>query len=306
MKYPTLFIEKYFSKKEFEKYKDLNLTTKQIASKYAKLFSAKEAFVKALGIGFRFGINLKDIQILSNKLGKPYIEINGATKEYIDKNFVTLSYGTTIITETEEIPVTPVRTGTKIICENMVTTAVSPLDPKTEEYFTWKLVDENGNPIKNTPMQIGFNGVIYTFEKDGIQTDENSVAKLQINLGYAGDYTFAMCFLGDDDYNASFAVAKITVKKQTPQLVVASKTYAATAKTKALTATFKTDKGTVIADKWISFTVNGKVYKAKTNEKGVATVNVSLNKKGTYSFIAKFAGDSTYAAINKTAKLTIK
>ena len=87
MKYPTLFIEKYFSKKEFEKYKDLNLTTKQIASKYAKLFSAKEAFVKALGIGFRFGINLKDIQILSNKLGKPYIEINGATKEYIDKNF---------------------------------------------------------------------------------------------------------------------------------------------------------------------------------------------------------------------------
>ena len=254
-------------------------------------------------------INGQNQNFTTDENGVFTIEYNGnltTELKYIDKNFVTLSYGTTIITETEEIPVTPVRTGTKIICENMVTTAVSPLDPKTEEYFTWKLVDENGNPIKNTPMQIGFNGVIYTFEKDGIQTDENSVAKLQINLGYAGDYTFAMCFLGDDDYNASFAVAKITVKKQTPQLVVASKTYAATAKTKALTATFKTDKGTVIADKWISFTVNGKVYKAKTNEKGVATVNVSLNKKGTYSFIAKFAGDSTYAAINKTAKLTIK
>jgi hypothetical protein len=31
-----------------------------------------------------------------------------------------------------------------------------------------------------------------------------------------------------------------------------------------------------------------------------------LRKKGTYSFTAKFAGNNMYAAITKTAKLTIK
>ena len=85
--HPTLFLDKYFSKEEFEKYKNIDLSQKQLASKYAKFFAAKESFVKALGTGFRFGINLKDILILSDELGKPYIKINGTTLDYISKNF---------------------------------------------------------------------------------------------------------------------------------------------------------------------------------------------------------------------------
>ena len=100
--------------------------------------------------------------------------------------------------------------------------------------------------------------------------------------------------------------AKITVKKQTPSLTVPAKSYGANAKTKTISATFKSASGKVIAGKKITFTVNGKTYTANTNDKGVASVNVSLNKKGTYSFTAKFAGDNTYAAISKTAKLTLK
>lgn len=94
-KHPTLFIDKYFSQIELEKYKNQKLSTQQLASKLAKFFAAKEAFVKALGTGFRFGINLKDIQILSNELGKPYIKIIGTTQNYIEKNiknYNTLKY----------------------------------------------------------------------------------------------------------------------------------------------------------------------------------------------------------------------
>ena len=199
------------------------------------------------------------------------------------------------------------RKATLILYEDMNTTAVSKEDGgKTGEYFIWRLTDADGNPIANTPMEIGFNGVVYTYEKDGIITDGDGYAKLQINLGYKGVYTFAICFLGNDKYNASFVVAKITVGTQKPSLTLPNKSYAASAKTKTLTATFKTAKGNPIADKWITFTLNGKTYKGKTNAQGVASVNVSLNSKGTYSFVAKFAGDSTYTAINKTAKLTIK
>ena len=53
-----------------------------IASCYSKRFAAKEAFVKALGTGFKKNINFKDIEVLKNPYGKPYILIN---KKVINK-----------------------------------------------------------------------------------------------------------------------------------------------------------------------------------------------------------------------------
>ena len=128
---------------------------------------------------------------------------------------------------------------------------------------------------------------------------------MQINLGTVNWYTFAVSFLGDYEYNASFVVAKINVVAQKGTLTVPNKSYKASA-TKTLTATFKSASGKLVKGKKVTFTVNGKTYSATTNAKGLATVKVSLNKKGTYSFTAKFAGDRTYAAITKKAKLTVK
>ena len=198
------------------------------------------------------------------------------------------------------------KNATWIDFENMTTHAV---DLKNEgrvgEWFYFTLRDANGKPIANTPMQIGFNGKVYTYEDDGVCTDENGTARLQINLGYKGDYTFAICFLGDDNYNASFAVAKIHVDVQKPTLTVPAQSYKASAKTKTLTATFTSAHGDKIAKQSIKFTVNGKTYSAKTDDKGVAKVNVSLTKKGTYVVKAQYGGTSTYDAVNKNAVLKI-
>ena len=53
-----------------------------ITNCYSKRFAAKEAFVKALGTGFRKNINFKDIEILNNGYGKPCLSIN---KKIINK-----------------------------------------------------------------------------------------------------------------------------------------------------------------------------------------------------------------------------
>ena len=193
------------------------------------------------------------------------------------------------------------KTASTIVYQNMTTTAVdTTTDGRIGKYFIITLKDSEGKALADKFVQIGFNGQVYDRT-----TDENGQAKLQINLKAAGTYTFAVSFLGDDKYNGSFIVAKITVSKQTGSLTVPAKTYKASASSKTLTATFKAASGKVVANKKITFTVNGKTYTATTNAKGVATVKVSLNKKGTYNFTAKFAGDNTYAAISKTAKLTI-
>ena len=43
---------------------------------FSKRFAAKEAFVKALGTGFKKNINFKDIEVINNLNGKPNIKIN--------------------------------------------------------------------------------------------------------------------------------------------------------------------------------------------------------------------------------------
>ena len=197
---------------------------------------------------------------------------------------------------------TIVKKESRIAYSDMVTTAVDTItDGRAGEYFRIVLKDSEGNALAGKAIQIGFNGQIY----DRI-TDSDGSARIQINLGTVNYYTFAVCFLGDDEYSASFAVAKINVVAQKGTLTVPNKSYKASAKTKTLTATFKSASGKAVKGKKVTFTVNGKTYTATTNAKGVATVKVSLNKKGTYKFTVKFAGDRTYKAISKTGKLTIK
>jgi len=63
---------------------------------YAGKFAAKEAFLKALGLGLR-GVNWKDIEVLNNKLGQPVIKLTGKLKEItfekdIDRYFLTISH----------------------------------------------------------------------------------------------------------------------------------------------------------------------------------------------------------------------
>ena len=52
---------------------------------FSKKFAAKESFSKALGTGFRKGLNFKDVEILNDNLGKPYFRFDNKTKKIISK-----------------------------------------------------------------------------------------------------------------------------------------------------------------------------------------------------------------------------
>ena len=77
------FIERTFTKKEIinsqKKRNRLNF--------FAKRFAAKESFSKSLGTGIRKSLNFKDIEILNDKLGKPYYVINQKINALIFKRF---------------------------------------------------------------------------------------------------------------------------------------------------------------------------------------------------------------------------
>tara|TARA_B100000575_G_C23089114_1_gene627820 strand:- start:3 stop:389 length:387 start_codon:yes stop_codon:yes gene_type:complete len=82
------FISRIFSKNEINISKKFQNKTNY----FAKRFSAKEALVKALGIGFRYNLNFKDIQILNDKLGKPYYSKTKKIDNIIYKRFKIKNY----------------------------------------------------------------------------------------------------------------------------------------------------------------------------------------------------------------------
>ena len=84
----TNFINRIFTKNEISRSKKLNNKTNY----YAKRFAAKEAFVKALGEGFRNNINFNDIDITNDKKGKPIINISRNIKIFLKKKFKLSKY----------------------------------------------------------------------------------------------------------------------------------------------------------------------------------------------------------------------
>ena len=82
------FIEKIFSKKEIF----YSQKTSNKVNFFAKRFAAKEAFSKALGTGFKEGLNFKKIEILNDKMGKPYYYNSNNIKRIIYNRFKLKSY----------------------------------------------------------------------------------------------------------------------------------------------------------------------------------------------------------------------
>jgi holo-[acyl-carrier protein] synthase len=72
-------------------------TKKNKFQHYAARFSAKEAFLKAIGTGWRFGIRFADIDVYHDDFGKPLIRLTGKAEELamrdgISKISVSLSH----------------------------------------------------------------------------------------------------------------------------------------------------------------------------------------------------------------------
>ena len=90
MKSPSAFASKILGDQELKKFAEMKEGRNH--SYLGKQFAAKEAFVKALGTGFKDPVFPKDIQILRNSLGKPEVLLSGGAKSYVDSLGITKSH----------------------------------------------------------------------------------------------------------------------------------------------------------------------------------------------------------------------
>ena len=85
-----LIKNKSFIKRVFTNYEQKSsCSLKNKLNYYSKRFAAKEAFSKALGTGFRNGLNFKDISIINDKFGKTFIKKSNKINNFMKKKFKT-------------------------------------------------------------------------------------------------------------------------------------------------------------------------------------------------------------------------
>lgn len=91
-KWEGRFLHKVFTEGEISYCLEEKISYQSLAARFA----AKEATVKALGIGFQ-GVSWQDIEVTNDDLGKPYLKVFGEVKRIAQEQgitnfFVTLSH----------------------------------------------------------------------------------------------------------------------------------------------------------------------------------------------------------------------
>ena len=184
------------------------------------------------------------------------------------------------------------KVATVIESEDIVVTA------NVAENMEFTLKDSYGNILAGRTVTLTFNG--QTFERT---SDEDGKFTVEISMANQGTYTISASYAGEDNYEASSASYNVVVKPIATKLTVEDVTYGLS-ETKYLTAKL-TVGDEPLANKIVTFSLNGKTYTGRTNSEGVVRIAVSLTAKKTYSVVASYGGDTTYGSAMAIYKLKV-
>ena len=292
--------------------KNITVNVGRIASKFADVVVVANKVTLILSDAFGNPISGANISYAINGISASAVSDANGSFEIISQGgaVIVVEYSGSDIYAPSNITITmtPQRLSTVIVGEDFTQYACDYYVGERGNNFTVQLRDENGRPIADKTVYIGYNGVTLIRT-----TDANGYANVQINLKNSGLYTFVVVFMDDEEYDASMKVFKVTINKKPTSISASAKTFKASAKTKKYTVTLKTIPGSsadgktyLASGKKVSLKINGKTYTAKTNAKGQATFSLKITKRGIFNAVVSYAGDNTYNPSSSKVKITIK
>ena len=171
--------------------------------------------------------------------------------------------------------------------DSSIDVAVDTIDFGEDAVINVKLADDATGEVVIT-----VNGEDYT------AAINNGVATVTVSDLKAGDYTVAVKYAGDNNYNAVVATSSFTVSKvdSIMDVTVDDIVFGEDLTVNAVLPADATGE--------VVITVNGEDYTAAINN-GVATVTVSDLKAGDYTVAVKYAGDNNYNAVDVTKGVNV-
>ena len=171
--------------------------------------------------------------------------------------------------------------------DSSIDVAVDTIDFGEDAVISVKLADDATGEVVIT-----VNGEDYT------AAINNGVATVTVSDLKAGDYTVAVKYAGDNNYNGATGSAEFSVLKITPDMDV-TVDGAVFGEDLTVVAVLPAD-----ATGEVVITVNGKDYSAVI-ENGVASATVSGINAGYYTVSVKYAGDNNYNAVDVTKGVNV-
>ena len=158
------------------------------------------------------------------------------------------------------------------------------------------LKDSNDTVISNQNLTATINN-----KNKVINTGGDGVASLTLNLK-PNTYVLSVIFGGNDVYNCVNKTFNVKVLKLSSTINPVNTTVL---KNKYLYVDLKDNFGEALTNAAVSFKIDGKTYKATTNDKGRAGVKITLNPNAKYSIKISFAGNNYYNSVSKTISLIV-
>ncbi|WP_407381655.1 hypothetical protein [Methanobrevibacter sp.] len=155
---------------------------------------------------------------------------------------------------------------------------------KNASYATARVLDNQGNPLKNADVSFNINGVFYTRK-----SDSNGIVKLNINLS-PGDYILT----AENPISTLTQSARVKVlPKMTEESSYFCYSRKNTYDVKLLNDVGNPDVGTIV-----NFNINGQIFKVKTDSQGMAKCPLNFLKNGAYTITADYDGNLVSNRIN--------
>ncbi|MDL2271291.1 hypothetical protein LJC03_05765 [Methanobrevibacter sp. OttesenSCG-928-I08] len=151
----------------------------------------------------------------------------------------------------------------------------------SNQNFTLNLVDKNGKPLENTQVYIKLNNNVYY-----ATTNNNGVASFILGLDI-GKYEITYGYSGNSGYSSVEGKSNIDIINSTTSIEAndLNMTYNDGSSFNVILSDVN---GSLLANKNVSFILNGQTYNKLTDENGIATITINLYP-GTYTITYSYS-----------------
>lgn len=229
------------------------------------------------------------------------VNINGSTVSISKLNAGNYTLIVTTIPDEDHAPVSvsvPVTVNalkTKIKATTQITTFGSSRN------IIIRLTDANNVALSDQKITVVINRVSKT-----LTTNANGqvIFAIPTNL-VPKTHAIKITFAGSANYIKSTGTSKVLVKKATPKIYAAKRTFNSKIKVKPYSIILKTDKNKAMKKVKVFIKVNGRTYSAFTNSLGKATFKITqLTKKANYIAVISYLGNGYFNKVTKKVIIT--